>query len=169
MDIDELGKMKRLRCVILKGNPVCALENYRAYCVYKLNDGLRMLDFERVYAKEREEAKKMFEGDDGKAAKAKTFTVGKRGGRDEEDEEEKDDESKKKKKGKRERSTTRQSWRRLKPPSRTRQLWKKLRFSKKRWKPGYCRANIIRTSERTIFCLSACSSVYFNNNDNNNN
>jgi U2 small nuclear ribonucleoprotein A' len=100
VDIDELGKMKRLRCVILKGNPVCALENYRAYCVYKLNDGLRMLDFERVYAKEREEAKKMFEGDDGKAAKAKTFTVGKRGGRDEEDEEEKDDESKKKKKGK---------------------------------------------------------------------
>lgn len=99
VDIDELGKMKRLRCVILKGNPVCALENYRAYCVYKLNDGLRMLDFERVYAKEREEAKKMFEGDDGKAAKAKTFTVGKRGGRDEEDEEEKDDESKKKKKG----------------------------------------------------------------------
>lgn len=100
VDIDELGKMKRLRCVILKGNPVCALENYRAYCVYKLNDGLRMLDFERVYAKEREEAKKMFEGDDGKAAKAKTFTVGKRGGRDEEDEEEKDDEGKKKKKGK---------------------------------------------------------------------
>lgn len=101
VDIDELGKMKRLRCVILKGNPVCALENYRAYCVYKLNDGLRMLDFERVYAKEREEAKKMFEGDDGKAAKAKTFTVGKRGGRDEEDEEEeKEDESKEKKKGK---------------------------------------------------------------------
>ena len=102
VDIDEIGKMKRLRCVILKGNPVCALENYRAYCVYKLNDGLRMLDYERVYAKEREEAKKMFEGDDGKAAKAKTFTVGKRGGRDEEEEEEeKDDESKKKnKKGK---------------------------------------------------------------------
>ena len=52
VDIDELGKMKSLRDD-LKGNPVCALENYRAYCVYKLNDGLRMLDFERVYAKER--------------------------------------------------------------------------------------------------------------------
>ena len=33
------------------------------------------------------------------SGQAKTFTVGKRGGRDEEDEEEKDDESKKKKKG----------------------------------------------------------------------
>ena len=152
---------------------MCALENYRAYCVYKLNDGLRMLDFERVYAKEREEAKKMFEGDDGKAAKAKTFTVGKRGGREKKTKKKrKRTRVRRRKRGKRGRSTTRQSWRRLKPPSRTRQLWKKLRFSKKRWKPGYCRANIIRTSERKIFCLLVRmyrSSVYFNNNDNNNN
>jgi U2 small nuclear ribonucleoprotein A' len=94
-DIDEIGKVKRLKCLVLKGNPVCAVENYRLYCIYKLNDGLRMLDYERVYAKEREAAKKMFEGDDGKAIKAKTFTVGKRGGREEEEEEEG-----KKKKGK---------------------------------------------------------------------
>jgi U2 small nuclear ribonucleoprotein A' len=92
-DIDEIGKVKRLKCLVLKGNPVCAVENYRLYCIYKLNDGLRMLDYERVYAKEREAAKKMFEGDDGKAIKAKTFTVGKRGGREEEEE----DEGKKKK------------------------------------------------------------------------
>ena len=88
VDIDEIAKMKRLKCLIMKGNPVCAVENYRAYCIYKLNDGLKMLDYERIYAKEREQAKKMFGEDDGKAAKAKTFTVGKRGGRDEEEEEE---------------------------------------------------------------------------------
>ena len=88
VDIDEIAKMKKLKCLIMKGNPVCAVENYRAYCIYKLNDGLKMLDYERIYAKEREQAKKMFGEDDGKAAKAKTFTVGKRGGRDEEEEEE---------------------------------------------------------------------------------
>ena len=96
VDIDEIAKMKRLKCLIMKGNPVCAVENYRAYCIYKLNDGLKMLDYERIYAKEREQAKKMFGEDDGKAAKAKTFTVGKRGGRD--DEEEEEDEAKKTKK-----------------------------------------------------------------------
>ena len=88
VDIDEIAKMKKLKCLIMKGNPVCAVENYRAYCIYKLNDGLKMLDYERIYAKEREQAKKMFGEDDGKAAKTKTFTVGKRGGRDEEEEEE---------------------------------------------------------------------------------
>ena len=96
VDIDEIAKMKRLKCLIMKGNPVCAVENYRAYCIYKLNDGLKMLDYERIYAKEREQAKKMFGEDDGKAAKAKTFTVGKRGGRDEEEEEEEAKKTKKK-------------------------------------------------------------------------
>ena len=48
VDIDEIAKMKRLKCLIMKGNPVCAVENYRAYCIYKLNDGLKMLDYERV-------------------------------------------------------------------------------------------------------------------------
>ena len=96
VDIDEIAKMKRLKCLIMKGNPVCAVENYRAYCIYKLNDGLKMLDYERIYAKEREQAKKMFGEDDGKAAKAKTFTVGKRGGGDEEEEEEEAKKTKKK-------------------------------------------------------------------------
>ena len=96
VDIDEIAKMKRLKCLIMKGNPVCAVENYRAYCIYKLNDGLKMLDYERIYAKEREQAKKMFGEDDGKAAKAKTFTVGKRGGRDEEEEEKEAKKTKKK-------------------------------------------------------------------------
>ena len=94
MDIDEIAKMKRLKCLIMKGNPVCAVENYRAYCIYKLNDGLKMLDYlTHSRMKEREQAKKMFGEDDGKAVKAKTFTVGKRGGRD--DDEEEEDEAKK--------------------------------------------------------------------------
>ena len=116
VDIDEIAKMKRLKCLIMKGNPVCAVENYRAYCIYKLNDGLKMLDYERIYAKEREQAKKMFGEDDGKAAKAKTFTVGKRAG-----EMMMMKKKTRRKRRKRNRRITRRSWRRLKPPLPTRQ------------------------------------------------
>ena len=57
----------------MKGNHVRG-GKLRAYCIYKLNDGLKMLDYERIHGKEREQAKKMFGEDDGKAAKAKTFS-----------------------------------------------------------------------------------------------
>jgi U2 small nuclear ribonucleoprotein A' len=79
-DIDELAHAKKLKALVLKGNPVCAVENYRQYCVYKLNDGLKMLDYEKIYEHDRVEARKVFGGEGGeqrtKELKAKTFTAG---------------------------------------------------------------------------------------------
>ena len=74
-DLDGLGAIPRLTYLSLIGNPVCTKEHYRLYVIYKCK-ALKVLDFCKVRAAERELAEKTFGKDDGAAARAKTFTPG---------------------------------------------------------------------------------------------
>jgi len=74
-DLDGLRAIPRLTYLSLVGNPVCTKEHYRLYVIYTCK-ALKVLDFCKVRAEERELAEKTFGKDDGAAARAKTFTPG---------------------------------------------------------------------------------------------
>ena len=57
--IDNIASCKSLEKLYLLDNMVTKLKNYRAYVIYKIPT-LRILDFQRVTKKEREEANKKF-------------------------------------------------------------------------------------------------------------
>ena len=57
--IDNIASCKSLEKLYLLDNVVTKLKNYRLYCIYKIPT-LRILDFQRITKKEREEAFKKF-------------------------------------------------------------------------------------------------------------
>ena len=64
-DVDPLATLSSLRYVSFMDNPICRMPNYRFYVIYRL-PFLRILDFKKVKAHERDEAKRIFEGTTGK-------------------------------------------------------------------------------------------------------
>ncbi|CAO3626621.1 unnamed protein product [Cunninghamella blakesleeana] len=59
-DIDPLSELKKLEHLSLLDNPISKKENYRLYVIHKL-PSLRVLDFNKIKLKEREEAKALFD------------------------------------------------------------------------------------------------------------
>ena len=57
--IDNIASCKSLQKLYLVDNVVTKMKNYRLYVIYKIPT-LRILDYQRVTKKEREEAKKKF-------------------------------------------------------------------------------------------------------------
>lgn len=80
-DIDPLNTLENLTNLCLLHNPVTAKQHYRLYIIYKLPQ-LRLLDFQKIKNKERDEAKALFKSKKGKelqkeiAKRAKTFVPG---------------------------------------------------------------------------------------------
>ena len=78
-DVDPLSGFKHLQHLSLMGNPVTKKANYRLYVIFRLPQ-LKVLDFKKVKAAEREKAAEKFGGVEGAAArggKAGTFEPGK--------------------------------------------------------------------------------------------
>jgi U2 small nuclear ribonucleoprotein A' len=69
--IDSIGLNSKLEMLSLLENPVTRRPNYRLYTIFKI-PSLTVLDFQKVTAKEREAAEKMFGGD----ASGQTFVPG---------------------------------------------------------------------------------------------
>lgn len=65
-DVANLAELEPLTTVSLLKNPVARKEHYRAYMI-NLLPNLRMLDFQYVKAKERQEVKRFFKSAEGKA------------------------------------------------------------------------------------------------------
>ncbi|TKS70399.1 U2 small nuclear ribonucleoprotein A' [Collichthys lucidus] len=80
-DLDPLATVKTLTLLSLLRNPVTNKKHYRLYVINKLPQ-IRVLDFQKVKLKERQEAEKMFKGKRGAqlakdiARRTKTFTPG---------------------------------------------------------------------------------------------
>ncbi|XP_073715262.1 U2 small nuclear ribonucleoprotein A' [Misgurnus anguillicaudatus] len=80
-DLDPLATVKTLNLLSLLRNPVTNKKHYRLYVINKLPQ-IRVLDFQKVKLKERQEAEKMFKGKRGAqlakdiAKRTKTFTPG---------------------------------------------------------------------------------------------
>lgn len=80
-DLDPLATVKSLTFLSLVRNPVTNKKHYRLYVAHKIPQ-VRVLDFQKVRLKEREEAEKMFKGKRGVqlakdiAKRTKTFTPG---------------------------------------------------------------------------------------------
>ncbi|KAK3930129.1 U2 small nuclear ribonucleoprotein A' [Frankliniella fusca] len=80
-DLDPLLNLKNLSTLSLLYNPVTSRPHYRLYLIYKLPQ-LKLLDFQKIKQKEREEAKALFKSKAGReiqreiAKKAKTFVPG---------------------------------------------------------------------------------------------
>ncbi|XP_065150378.1 U2 small nuclear ribonucleoprotein A' [Paramisgurnus dabryanus] len=80
-DLDPLATVKTLTLLSLLRNPVTNKKHYRLYVINKLPQ-IRVLDFQKVKLKERQEAEKMFKGKRGAqlakdiAKRTKTFTPG---------------------------------------------------------------------------------------------
>lgn len=80
-DLDPLASIKTLSLLSLLRNPVTNKKHYRLYVINKLPQ-IRVLDFQKVKLKERQEAEKMFKGKKGAqlakdiAKRTKTFTPG---------------------------------------------------------------------------------------------
>lgn len=80
-DLDPLTNLKSLNTLSLLYNPVTSRPHYRLYLIFKLPQ-LRLLDFQKIKQKERDEAKTLFKSKVGKeiqreiAKKAKTFVPG---------------------------------------------------------------------------------------------
>ncbi|KAI4902231.1 hypothetical protein NFI96_024559 [Prochilodus magdalenae] len=80
-DLDPLASVKTLTLLSLLRNPVTNKKHYRLYVINKLPQ-IRVLDFQKVKLKERQEAEKMFKGKRGAqlakdiAKRTKTFTPG---------------------------------------------------------------------------------------------
>ncbi|MFH4978543.1 hypothetical protein AB6A40_005252 [Gnathostoma spinigerum] len=64
-DLDPLATCKKLEYLTLIGNPVTHKPQYRSYVIFKV-PSVRVLDFKRVRAIEREEAKNLFKGKKGR-------------------------------------------------------------------------------------------------------
>jgi len=63
-DLDPLVECKKLQCFSLLRNPVIKHKHYRLYVIFKL-PSVRILDFQKVKAKERVEANKLFDSETG--------------------------------------------------------------------------------------------------------
>jgi len=63
-DLDQLSEFKKLHTISLLRNPVTKLKHYRFYILHKIPN-LRILDFQKISTKEREEAVKLFGGEAG--------------------------------------------------------------------------------------------------------
>ncbi|XP_047436260.1 U2 small nuclear ribonucleoprotein A' [Mugil cephalus] len=80
-DLDTLATVKSLSLLSLLRNPVTNKKHYRLYVINKIPQ-IRVLDFQKVKLKERQEAEKMFKGKRGAqlakdiARRSKTFTPG---------------------------------------------------------------------------------------------
>uniref|UniRef100_A0A3Q0SXV7 Small nuclear ribonucleoprotein polypeptide A' n=1 Tax=Amphilophus citrinellus TaxID=61819 RepID=A0A3Q0SXV7_AMPCI len=80
-DLDPLASVKTLTLLSLLRNPVTNKKHYRLYVISKIPQ-IRVLDFQKVKLKERQEAEKMFKGKRGAqlakdiARRTKTFTPG---------------------------------------------------------------------------------------------
>ncbi|XP_042583252.1 U2 small nuclear ribonucleoprotein A' [Cyprinus carpio] len=80
-DLDPLATVKSLTLLSLLRNPVTNKKHYRLYVINKIPQ-IRVLDFQKVKMKERQEAEKMFKGKRGAqlakdiAKQTKTFTPG---------------------------------------------------------------------------------------------
>ncbi|XP_055010765.1 U2 small nuclear ribonucleoprotein A' [Boleophthalmus pectinirostris] len=80
-DLDPLATIKTLSLLSLLRNPVTNKKHYRLYVINKLPQ-IRVLDFQKVKLKERQEAEKMFKGKRGAqlakdiGKRTKTFTPG---------------------------------------------------------------------------------------------
>ncbi|XP_077084073.1 U2 small nuclear ribonucleoprotein A' [Siphateles boraxobius] len=80
-DLDPLATVKSLSLLSLLRNPVTNKKHYRLYVINKIPQ-IRVLDFQKVKLKERQEAEKMFKGKRGAqlakdiAKRTKTFTPG---------------------------------------------------------------------------------------------
>ncbi|ORX59879.1 U2 snRNP-specific A [Piromyces finnis] len=77
-DLDVLGEMKKLKYLSLMDNPVVTKKYYRLFVINRC-PSLRLLDFKKVKAIEREEAKKLFNSEQGKELQktlVKTFEPG---------------------------------------------------------------------------------------------
>ncbi|XP_044940198.1 LOW QUALITY PROTEIN: U2 small nuclear ribonucleoprotein A'-like [Mustela putorius furo] len=78
---DPLASLKSLTYLSILRNPVTNKKHYRLYVIYKVPQ-VRVLDFQKVKLKERQEAEKMFEGKRGAqlakdiARRSKTFNPG---------------------------------------------------------------------------------------------
>ncbi|XP_061613397.1 U2 small nuclear ribonucleoprotein A' [Phyllopteryx taeniolatus] len=80
-DLEPLASVKTLTLLSLLRNPVTNKKHYRLYVINKIPQ-IRVLDFQKVKLKERQEAEKMFKGKRGAqlakdiAKQSKTFTPG---------------------------------------------------------------------------------------------
>nr|KAF6399461.1 small nuclear ribonucleoprotein polypeptide A' [Molossus molossus] len=80
-DLDPLASLKSLTYLSILRNPVTNKKHYRLYVIYKVPQ-VRVLDFQKVKLKERQEAEKMFKGKRGAqlakdiARRSKTFSPG---------------------------------------------------------------------------------------------
>ncbi|MBN3308943.1 U2 small nuclear ribonucleoprotein A' [Amia ocellicauda] len=80
-ELDPLASIKTLTLLSLLRNPVTNKKHYRLYVINKVPQ-IRVLDFQKVKLKERQEAEKMFKGKRGAqlakdiAKRTKTFTPG---------------------------------------------------------------------------------------------
>jgi len=80
-DLDVLSGFTKLEHLSLIGNPVTHKNHYRLYMIYKIPQ-LRVLDFQRIRMKEKDEANALFKGKKGAALRkelvktSKTFAIG---------------------------------------------------------------------------------------------
>jgi len=76
-DLNPLHELSSLKMLSLVNNPVTKLKNYRVYVVHLLPQ-LRVLDFVKIKASEKRQARGMFkkEGEEIKAGRSVTFTPG---------------------------------------------------------------------------------------------
>ncbi|ORZ14683.1 leucine-rich repeat-domain-containing protein [Absidia repens] len=63
-DIEPLSSLNKLYHLVLLDNPVTKKEHYRLYVIYKLPT-LRVLDYNKIKQKERDEAHTLFQSTDG--------------------------------------------------------------------------------------------------------
>ncbi|KAF9904342.1 U2 snRNP complex subunit [Lobosporangium transversale] len=73
-DLDGLAGCKSLEVLSLLDNPVVKKKYYREWVIWKI-PSIRVLDFEKVKKKERDEAKKLFEGKAGPTALAESIAA----------------------------------------------------------------------------------------------
>merc|ERR1711990_919318 len=77
-DIKPLAEFEKLEYLVLVGSPIAAQLNYRAFVIHTIPQ-LRVFDYKRITNKERQEAKALFGGTDGKKPLQEmktTFTPG---------------------------------------------------------------------------------------------
>jgi len=63
-DLDSLTEFKKLQSLSLLRNPVTKTKHYRLYVIFKI-PSIRVFDFQKVKAKERAEAAKLFDNETG--------------------------------------------------------------------------------------------------------
>ncbi len=74
-EVDRLAALPKLATLSLVDNPVCKQPHYRAYVVHKL-PALKVLDFRKVKAGEREQADQLFSSEEGRELEASVAEEG---------------------------------------------------------------------------------------------